>query len=77
MLLVSSASRTISGWYVAVELPRGLRRRGRNLGGSPRRGSVDSLVLQRALGHSTLAMVNRYVHFQAKDLLAAWRARSD
>jgi transcriptional regulator with XRE-family HTH domain len=27
-------------------------------------------------GHSTLAMVNRYVHFQAKNLLAAWRART-
>ncbi|MGD1054217.1 MAG: tyrosine-type recombinase/integrase [Candidatus Dormibacteria bacterium] len=38
---------------------------------------VDSLVLQRALGHSTLAMVNRYVHFQARDLLDAWRARTD
>jgi site-specific recombinase XerD len=38
---------------------------------------VDSLVLQRALGHSSLAMVNRYVHFQARDLLDAWRARSD
>ncbi len=38
---------------------------------------VDSLVLQRALGHSTLAMVNRYVHFQTRDLLGAWRARSD
>ncbi|HYA45459.1 MAG TPA: tyrosine-type recombinase/integrase [Acidimicrobiales bacterium] len=38
---------------------------------------VDSLVLQRALGHSTLAMVNRYVHFQARDLLNAWRARTD
>jgi integrase/recombinase XerD len=38
---------------------------------------VDSLVLQRALGHSTLAMVNRYMHFQARDLLDAWRARSD
>lgn len=38
---------------------------------------VDSLVLQRALGHSTLAMVNRYVHFQTRDLLEAWRARSD
>jgi integrase/recombinase XerD len=38
---------------------------------------VDSLVLQRALGHSTLAMVNRYVHFQTRDLLDAWRARSD
>lgn len=40
-------------------------------------GGVDSLALQRALGHSTLAMVNRYVHFQAKDLLQAWRARTD
>jgi integrase/recombinase XerD len=38
---------------------------------------VDSLVLQRALGHSTLAAVNRYAHFQARDLLDAWRARSD
>ena len=38
---------------------------------------VDSLVLQRALGHSTLATVNRYVHFQARDLLDAWRARND
>jgi site-specific recombinase XerD len=38
---------------------------------------VDSLVLQRALGHSTLAMVNRYGHFQTRDLLGAWRARSD
>jgi integrase/recombinase XerD len=38
---------------------------------------VDSLVLQRALGHSTLAMVNRYVHVQTRDLLEAWRARSD
>jgi integrase/recombinase XerD len=38
---------------------------------------VDSLVLQRALGHSTLAMVNRYAHFHDRDLLDAWRARSD
>jgi integrase/recombinase XerC len=38
---------------------------------------VDSLVLQRALGHTTLAMVNRYVHFQSGDLLRAWQARSD
>lgn len=38
---------------------------------------VDSLVLQRALGHSTLAMVNRYAHFQARDVLNAWRARGD
>jgi integrase/recombinase XerD len=38
---------------------------------------VDSLVLQRALGHTTLAMVNRYVHFQTSDLIRAWQARSD
>jgi site-specific recombinase XerD len=38
---------------------------------------VDSLVLQRALGHSTLAMVNRYQHFQDRDLMDAWRARTD
>jgi integrase/recombinase XerD len=38
---------------------------------------VDSLVLQRALGHSTLAAVHRYAHFQARDPLEAWRARSD
>jgi integrase/recombinase XerD len=38
---------------------------------------VDSLVLQRALGHSTLAMVNRYAHVQARDVIGAWRARSD
>jgi integrase/recombinase XerC len=38
---------------------------------------VDSLVLQRALGHTTLAMVNRYVHFQSTDLVRAWQARSD
>ncbi|HUZ70963.1 MAG TPA: site-specific integrase [Candidatus Saccharimonadales bacterium] len=38
---------------------------------------VDSVVLQRALGHATPAMVNRYAHFQARDPLEAWRARSD
>jgi site-specific recombinase XerD len=41
------------------------------------RAGVDSLALQRALGHSTLAMVNRYVHFNAADLIHAWRERSD
>ncbi len=38
---------------------------------------IDSLVLQQALGHSTLAMVHRYAHFQDRDLLNAWRARSE
>jgi integrase/recombinase XerD len=38
---------------------------------------VDSLVLQRALGHSTLAMVNRFARFQPRDVLDTWRARSD
>jgi integrase/recombinase XerD len=38
---------------------------------------VDSLVLQRALGHSTLAMVNRYAQLQPRDLVDAWRARRD
>ncbi len=38
---------------------------------------VDSLVLQRALGHSTLATVSRYAHLQPRDILDAWRARSD
>ena len=41
------------------------------------RAGVDSLVLQRALGHTTLAMVNRYVHYQPTDMLDAWRARQD
>ena len=38
---------------------------------------VDSLVLQRALGHSTLAMVNRYARFESRDPIDAWRARTD
>ncbi len=38
---------------------------------------VDVMALQRALGHTTLAMVSRYVHYQKDDLLAAWRARRD
>jgi integrase/recombinase XerD len=38
---------------------------------------IDSLVLQCALGHSTLAMVNRYAHSQPRDVLDAWRARRD
>jgi site-specific recombinase XerD len=38
---------------------------------------VSPLVLQRVLGHTTLAMVNRYIHFRADDLIQAWRARPD
>jgi integrase/recombinase XerD len=38
---------------------------------------VDSLVLQRVLGHATPAMVNRFAQFQDRDLIDAWRARSD
>jgi site-specific recombinase XerD len=38
---------------------------------------VDSLVLQRALGHTTLSMVNRYTHFAHGDMLEAWRRRED
>lgn len=38
---------------------------------------VDVMALQRALGHTTLAMVSRYVHYQKDDLLEAWRLRRD
>lgn len=38
---------------------------------------VDVMALQRALGHTTLAMVSRYVHYQKDDLLRAWMARRD
>jgi integrase/recombinase XerD len=38
---------------------------------------VDVMALQRALGHTTLAMVSRYVHYQKDDLLEAWRRRRD
>jgi integrase/recombinase XerC len=38
---------------------------------------VDVMALQRALGHTTLAMVSRYVHYQKDDLLDAWRRRRD
>jgi len=38
---------------------------------------VDVMALQRALGHTTLAMVSRYVHYQRDDLLEAWRRRRD
>lgn len=38
---------------------------------------VDVMALQRALGHSTLAMVSRYVHYQRDDLLRAWQTRRD
>ncbi|MCW2915412.1 MAG: xerD [Actinomycetia bacterium] len=38
---------------------------------------VDVMALQRVLGHTTLAMVSRYVHYQKDDLLDAWRKRRD
>jgi integrase len=38
---------------------------------------VDVMALQKALGHTTLAMVSRHVHYQRDDLLAAWQAGRD
>lgn len=38
---------------------------------------VDVMALQRVLGHTTLAMVSRYVHYQKADLIEAWRRRTD
>jgi integrase/recombinase XerC len=38
---------------------------------------VDVMALQRVLGHTTLAMVSRYVHYQKDDLLEAWKKRRD
>jgi integrase/recombinase XerC len=38
---------------------------------------VNVMALQKALGHTTLAMVSRYVHYQADDVLDAWKQRRD
>lgn len=38
---------------------------------------VDVMALQRVLGHTTLAMVSRYVHYQRHDLIDAWSKRRD
>jgi len=38
---------------------------------------VDVMALRKALGHTTLVMVSRYVHYQKDDLLEAWRHRRD
>jgi hypothetical protein len=35
------------------------------------------MALQKALGHSTMAIVGRCVHYQRDDLLDAWRLRRD
>jgi integrase len=36
---------------------------------------VDPITLQRVLGHTTLTMVSRYVHYSPTDLLEAWQLR--
>ena len=36
---------------------------------------VDPITLQRVLGHTTLTMVSRYVHYSPTDLLDAWQLR--
>jgi integrase/recombinase XerD len=36
---------------------------------------VDPITLQRVLGHTTLTMVSRYVHYSPTDLLEAWHLR--
>lgn len=41
------------------------------------RAGVDPLALKRALGHTTLRMVDRYVQYNGQDLLRAWAKRSD
>lgn len=33
---------------------------------------MDPIRLQRVLGHTTLTMVSRYVHFGKSDLLRGW-----
>jgi integrase len=38
---------------------------------------VDVMALRKALAHTTLIMVGRYVHYQKDDLLDAWRHRRD
>ena len=38
---------------------------------------VDPITLQRVLGHTTLAMVSRYVHFDHASLARAWMQRTD
>jgi integrase/recombinase XerC len=38
---------------------------------------VDVMALQKALGHTTLAMVSRYLHYQQGDLTDTWNRRRD
>ncbi len=41
------------------------------------RAGITPLVLRRVLGHTSVAMTDRYVHYQSSDLVKAWKARSD
>lgn len=38
---------------------------------------LNPIYLQRALGHTTLAMTQRYVHHSQADLIEAWQQRRD
>ncbi len=38
---------------------------------------LDVMMLQKALGHTSLAMVSRYVTYQTDDMIAAWNQRRD
>lgn len=41
------------------------------------RAGLDGFALQKALGHSTMDMVRKYLNSSENDLLEAWKARRD